>query len=223
MTNKNTKPKNRPRNQLKVARPRFSAIGDGIPNKQFMKLRYVSVGTLTTPSAAGSFATNVWASSLHDPDYTGVGHQPYYHDQLAAMYKTYRIYGFRYRLELTNGGSWGAQLYIAHKPDLALVTSDLMTEMERPTCVSRKVLPSASGYNHTVFSGYVDVAKTFGLSLAEFIADDAFFANFGASPYKQASVQFGYGMSGASTTTLDLNMTIEYDVEVFRRIDVTGS
>lgn len=37
-------------------------------------------------------ATHVYrANSIYDPSYTGVGHQPYGHDQYAAIYENYRV------------------------------------------------------------------------------------------------------------------------------------
>lgn len=40
--------------------------------------------------------TNFRANSLYDPDASGVGHQPLYFDQLAALYARYRVTGLRY-------------------------------------------------------------------------------------------------------------------------------
>lgn len=200
--------------------PRFT----GLPGRLYTKLRYVAVGQLNTPSVAGSFTENTWQSSVFDPDYTGVGHQPMYYDQFALMYYAYRVFGFRYKIEVTNGGGWGAHVYIAHKPDSGTPgSSDIQTEMERPTTVSRCIIPSAAGMNHKIFQGYVDVAKVWGLSRAEFIGNDAFLSYVITSPQKLASLHFGFGMSGASTTTLDISVTLEFDTEFYKRYDTAGS
>jgi hypothetical protein len=209
------------RPRVRTTVPRFTG---GIPNRTYTQLRYVAVGALNTPSAVGSFNVNMWQTSLHDPDYSGVGHQPMYYDQYAALYYNYRIHGFRYKIEVTNSGSHGAQLFVSHKPDLALPTSSsIETEMERSYCMKRLILPSASGMNHRILSGYIDTAKTWGLSKPEFIANDGFLSYFTGSPARVAALHFGYGMSGASTTTLEVNITLDFDVECWRRLDIVGS
>lgn len=216
----NGKARRKPAGTRVATVPRFTG---GFPARCYSKLRYISVGTLNTPSAVGSFNVNMWIGNLHDPDYSGVGHQPMYYDQFSAVYSYYRIKGFRYHIEITNGGSWGAQLFISHKPDVAVSSSSLENEMERSTCIKRRILPSASGMNHTSFSGYVDVAKCWGLSQAEMMMNDGFISSYGSGPSRYGALHLGYGMSGASTTTLDVNVELIFDVESWRRTEIAGS
>lgn len=205
---------------LQVTRPRFTPL----PGRTYVQLKYVAVGQLNTPSVAGSFTENTWQSSVFDPDYTGVGHQPMYFDQYALMYYAYRVFGFKYKIEVTNGGSWGAHIYVAHKPDSGTPgSSSIETEMERPSTKFRCILPSASGMNHKTITGYVDVAKVWGLSRSEFLANDSFLSYVITSPQKLASLHFGFGMSGASTTTLDISVQLDFDVEFYKRYDTAGS
>lgn len=41
--------------------------------------------------------------SIFDPDYTGVGHQPAFHDQWATLYNRYRVIGVRYKVIFRTG------------------------------------------------------------------------------------------------------------------------
>ncbi|AXQ66120.1 MAG: putative capsid protein [Circoviridae sp.] len=62
----------------------------GFPDELVTTLRYADVITLT--STVGAVATNAFRmNSLFDPDSTGTGHQPYYFDQLAALYNSYTV------------------------------------------------------------------------------------------------------------------------------------
>lgn len=71
---------------MKVRRP----IG-GFPNSKTVALRYVTDFTLN-PGTAPSTATQVFRiNNLHDPDYTGVGHQPMFWDNYKAIYARYRV------------------------------------------------------------------------------------------------------------------------------------
>lgn len=62
----------------------------GFPEELVTTVRYTDWITLT--STSGSIAYNTYRmNSLYDPDYTGAGHQPYYFDQLAALYGRYTV------------------------------------------------------------------------------------------------------------------------------------
>lgn len=70
----------------------------GFPRSIITKLRYVETPQTYT-SVAGAVQTNIWrANSLFDPDQTGVGHQPLYFDQYAALYTKYRVLGARIKV-----------------------------------------------------------------------------------------------------------------------------
>lgn len=62
----------------------------GFPDEVVTTLRYTDVIALT--STVNSVASNAFRmNSLFDPDSTGVGHQPYYFDQYAAVYNSYTV------------------------------------------------------------------------------------------------------------------------------------
>lgn len=64
----------------------------GFPDRIRTKLQYQDVIQLS--ASAGS--PGIWQfrmNSLQDPDYTGVGHQPQWYDQLSAVYSYYRVIG----------------------------------------------------------------------------------------------------------------------------------
>lgn len=60
------------------------------PNCAWAKVRYCDSTTLT--SVSGAIATRQYnISSLYDPDYTNVGHQPYTFDQLSPLFNAYCV------------------------------------------------------------------------------------------------------------------------------------
>lgn len=77
--------------------PRIRRPDYGYPDKLVTNLRYVDTVNLT--GGAGVVGANVFRmNGLFDPDYSGVGHQPYYFDQLcgaagSAPYLKYRVLG----------------------------------------------------------------------------------------------------------------------------------
>jgi len=68
----------------------LSRYSDPFPQKAHHVLRYSD--TITLNPAAGSNAVYAFrANSIYDPDRTGVGHQPYGHDTLSTIYKSYVV------------------------------------------------------------------------------------------------------------------------------------
>lgn len=71
-----------------------TGLGFGADNrnqKAFAKLKYnqtVQISPTSTHTRIHNFSLN----SIYDPDYTGVGHQPFLHDELAAHWTKYDVY-----------------------------------------------------------------------------------------------------------------------------------
>jgi len=69
---------------------RWKAPLGNFPPINTVALRYVDTVALNASSTAS--AVNVFrANNIYDPDYTGTGHQPMYHDNYAAIYQKYRV------------------------------------------------------------------------------------------------------------------------------------
>jgi len=65
-------------------------------------LLYVENGVGLNPAigAAAGYVFNL--NSLHDPNTSGVGHQPTGFDQLIAIYEQFVVYGVKYRIQVAN-------------------------------------------------------------------------------------------------------------------------
>lgn len=76
------------------------------PNVKLVRLKYMGSNQITLTAAAKG-VHQFRANSIHDPDSTAVGHQPYYHDTLEALYREYIVLGQKivvtfYQDELTD-------------------------------------------------------------------------------------------------------------------------
>lgn len=65
---------------------------NAFPQYRYVNHKYVDTVTLTSPGTPGDpgfyqFRVN----SLHDPDYSGTGHQPLYYDEMSARYAYYTV------------------------------------------------------------------------------------------------------------------------------------
>lgn len=85
--------------------PRMRRPDFGFPDKLVTNMRYVDTVTLT--GAAGVVGANTFRfNSLFDPDLSGIGHQPYYYDQICgpsgtAPYLKYRVLSARATVRFT--------------------------------------------------------------------------------------------------------------------------
>lgn len=79
-----------------VGGPRFVMFNSIVQEKIRTKLRYCDTKTLTP--GAGKAEHLFRLNGLSDPDYTGVGHQPAFFDNWAALYASYRVLGVRWKL-----------------------------------------------------------------------------------------------------------------------------
>lgn len=73
----------------------------GPSRKIAIKLRYQDTWFDLTTVAAGFQTYNIFSgNSCYDPDYTGVGVQPYAWDELSALYSYYKVYASKIRITL---------------------------------------------------------------------------------------------------------------------------
>lgn len=87
---------------VKLFNPRNLCIG--FPRVHDCRLKYVQ--TFQFNAALGIINNYVFRlNSLYDPDYTGVGHQPLYFDQLATLYERYKVYDVDIRVTATNNSA----------------------------------------------------------------------------------------------------------------------
>lgn len=73
-------------------RARIPRYLNPFPNTKLVRHKYVD--TITIPAAGGPGVLQYWqfrANSMYDPDFSGVGHQPMFRDEMAAQYTYYTV------------------------------------------------------------------------------------------------------------------------------------
>lgn len=130
--------------------------------------------TATTPGLAVHylFRTN----SIFDPDFSGVGHQPGMHDQLALIYEHYRVLRSKIEIVATSPGGTGGQAMIGIRRAAVNTTPPTDPEliMEQPDVTSRMLTNSLAS---------VKLRKYWNLKTVAKAADaDQYNAAFGANP-----------------------------------------
>lgn len=75
-------------------------VRSGFPKMFKMKHKYCEAGTIT--SSVGALQSKIMScNGMYDPNISGGGHQPYYFDQMSALYNHYTVIGSKINLAIS--------------------------------------------------------------------------------------------------------------------------
>lgn len=176
-------------------------------SRYITKMKYAGAYTL---DALNNYSQTMNLNSVWDPDRTGVGHQPYGFDQLAALYNRYRVIACSYVVSCYAGGS---PIRYSVLPCNAIPPINNVSEMcENPR--SRFMLQYPGG-NTTMIKGKTYLPALVGRTKAQYMADDRYQAEKNASPQELALLFITCQTMADAATTANLTVTLEYTVEFF--------
>lgn len=131
--------------------------GIGFPQKLRVKLKYGEAWTIPSIIAGATWHNVFRGNSIYDPDKTGTGHQPRYHDQLAALYGFYHVEACAIKLTVHNATDQGALMAFII-PDAsttsAAIPSTPRDVIELPGSQWRHVSAEQAGPTPTVITMY---------------------------------------------------------------------
>lgn len=152
-------------------------------------------------------------NSMFDPDLTSAGHQPMYRDQLYTIYKYAIVTGCRWTIECgTQAGS--CVIFIPHVSTYSSTDSDVSAAIERG---STKRSWAQIGKPCTM-TGYVSMAKLFGLPDAKsLLTDDLFRHDDSADPSNLAYLSIYTQDTEQTTAHCHTSVTLDFTV-VFKEV-----
>lgn len=174
------------------------------------KLKYAQVQFLNT---AGPAAWRFRLNSLFDPDFSGIGHQPYGFDQLSPLYNRYRVISCSYVVSAVDQA--GQYITFATLPANEQVNTLSLSEMrENPRCQFVVQAPASAMKQIT---GKVYLPSLVGRTKAQYMADDRYQALVTDNPAEAAilNVYVQRMDEGLNTLNVPLTVTLEYTVEFF--------
>ncbi len=195
-----------------------------LPTRFRTRLRYSETATFTT-GAAGIVGTGqLWRlNSLFDPNQTGIGHQPYGFDQLAAFYSRYLVRGARWVLTCMTPGA-SSDIYIHCQVGdsdgfLTIVGATPDAAIERSN-VSTTVLSASGNTRTTKIEGAARICQIAGVSEQSYLAaQTAYSALVTGNPTQNYALQVATSSpSGVGAEACVINLFIEYDAEFFEPI-----
>ena len=107
-----------------------TAIPSAPPNHQTIKLNYTE--TLRLDTILGSLATYVYRiNDLFDPNFSGTGHQPYFRDQMYALYNYGKVLWASIKVTILTNNSQSPCYFILTPCQSGTMDSNLETSAER--------------------------------------------------------------------------------------------
>lgn len=194
----------------------------GIPDRMFVKVKYVDTFGMSYAGSGAPGVKEYRVNSPYDPDYTGIGHQPLFWDQYAALYKRYRCYGCKYLFKIFNYDNANQSEVILTLKEQTAVHTVWSTICEQ-TYTQCRVVDIEGGKSHAYISGYADMAKITGAKKSTIANDMDFQSEVTANPLRQAFMSLQHqGLNGASG---NITVTVElvYYVSLFDRVLPTAS
>lgn len=201
------KPKAKRTRNMWVAR---TFLANPIPTKTITKLTYPFFGLLSYTTTPGVQAFRL--NSIFDPDFTAIGSQPPYRDQLAAWYYNYRVTGCKVDAEFTYG-TGTTSVVVMNSDQNGAAPSDMQGEMAQVGAQYRLVAPYSP---QSKFKQYFAIADVFSVEKSDILTDPAYAALMSTNPANTAFLQFSaVQVSGTAATTLAYSGKLTFYVECY--------
>lgn len=195
------------------------------PDNLVCQLKYSDSYVLTSTGNAMSSRQYMRLNSINDPDQTGTGHQPLWHDQLAAIYERYVVTKSRMKVTfsaypnaIATANPSGPLIVGVTGDQDASISSTITTTLENSEW---RVIQNALGGNNVVVLS-VDYTPKKQLGLPE--TDDTVGAAFGSNPSAQwYGAIYCIEQGPASPSSVVASVEMFYTVRVCRIKDPSGS
>lgn len=196
-----------PSRALSVFRPTQDG---GLPTKLRVKLRYAYTAVLSY--SASPSIQQFRLNSLFDPDYTNVGTQPPYRDQLAGWFNKYRVIGAKWRVRACYGSGTVQAIVVGTSKDSTL-PADLQAALCQPG-VKSELLPVYG--DQVQIQGYTKMCDVFGVDKAETLTDTDYASTMSTSPANTAFLNiWTQQVSGTTASTAGLMVDLTFYAELF--------
>lgn len=217
------------------------------PKTSLVELTYCDTVIVPTADDGVSAPRIFRMNSIHDPDYTGTGHQPRGADQWANIYKKYCVVGCKVKVEPLVAGVTNIDTvmygYLDDDASADIYTLEDIRELNIPGSRSKYVElgQSARGvhtYRNPNLNFKVGTKKFFGLTNKTQILAPAgigqgdfpalndphgLSANFGNNPVNQCFLKLYTTSVGTSVQSINCRVTIKYLVVMHDPVEVGAS
>lgn len=183
-------------------------IGSGFPRMMKTKIHYVDNLYAKTAAAGAQMTYNYVLNGLYDFDASGTGHQPFYFDQLIAIYSHYTVIGAKVDVTWTNNSTVPCVVGGFVNDDTTISVSGLSTFQEQATSQYR-TLPSSTSEQPPVTLTHKWSAKDHFTNNSKSILSNTDLAGTaGANPVEQSALTLYAQSLDTAATSTSVNFTI---------------
>lgn len=197
-------------------------MGKGFPRKVKFTHRYVDFQILQT-GAAGIIGTVALAcNGMFDPYLAAGGHQPYYFDQLSAIYDHYTVIGSKITVRVMSNETTAKPIsVVVMVNDDATVTPTTFSALaEHPSATVSRLVPWG-GNQEIVLTKSWSAKKTFG---GDPLANDNLQGTFSANPTELSAYVIAVDSEPSTAQgTVTILYTIDYIAVWDELKDIAGS
>lgn len=189
--------------------PRTLRASVAFPKTRLVRHKYIENVSLPAATGPGVIRQyNIYANSVYDPNRTGVGHQPMYHDEMIAIYKYYTVIASYLKVTF-NQTDTSQQNYGCVVSQDETLQADPSTVLEQFGGTKAQVV--AQRNSPLVLRKSFNQAKYLKTNLAGVLSDDTYKTERGNNPNAKASVYYNIwsGPVNASTTLSAHLMQVE--------------
>lgn len=183
-----------------------------VAQRTIVKMKYSE--TITASALYGLTLYRYNLNSIYDPNLTGTGHQPYGHDTFQSLYNRYRVINCHYSISAVSAA--GATIAFCALPSNESFggLTNMSEWREKPRCRYAIQTPGAAIKK---VSGNVYIPSLMGRTKNQYMADDRYQSEFGASPAEAAVLNIAAQSysEGVSDSNVYFNIQLVYTVECF--------
>lgn len=198
-------------------------IGTGISDSVFMKLSYT--GDLVHVSSSNSFlGYHVWRlNSVYDPDKTGLGGQPKYHDQMSILYQNYIVYGCKVDMKAAVNSN------AASSPNVGNANVMMWTSRVNEGSISQRDVRDNNAASMIInnekpvgnLSRYYNISRGLGISKSQYASDNQYWCAVNTYPNIELFLNTGVSsFNGSEHCNVTLSCNFTFYVKYFSRKDV---
>lgn len=194
-----------------------SKLRNKVPNgaaplarKHIVRLKYTEVIDWS-PTTLQTLSQQYRLNSVYDPNVTGVGHQPYGFDQLAALFNHYRVFKCSWHVAFAPSND---RLHIAVGPVNGSSTFSSVESLgEFPSAVSRVL--GYSGGIPCVFKGSCYLPRLTGATSVQYRTDDRYSSIVSDNPAEAMNLNIAVYNPSGSTVATSMTITLVYHTEFY--------
>lgn len=212
--------RSRTRASVRTRKSRGNPQGSGLvrrvlstpfPSRMIVNLKYNS-GLITLTPGAISNHHEFNSNSVFDPDYTGIGGQPLWRDQISPLYSRYRVTACKVSLvgkQTTAGVAGFLCIHGAATGKTPYTTIDDLIENKQKFQMTK--IDQNIRMNRTFL-----IRKMDSLSDREFKGISGYAANTGSNPAYMPKIWISASsFDNATTVNIDVRVTLTYTVEFY--------